>query len=92
MPFTNQRSEHVVLLRPKGKGSSSEENKKIVENALVCRNSAARINRISKVSNGGPIIEAPTSADLQSLKAEIECIPTLQDHFEISKPKDAGLR
>ncbi|GBM78300.1 hypothetical protein AVEN_139719-1 [Araneus ventricosus] len=86
-PFTNQRSEHVVLLRPKGKGTTSDDNRQIVENALVCRNSAARVNRISKVSNGGLIIEAPTSADLEALKAEIECIPTLENQFEVSRPK-----
>ncbi|GBM96121.1 hypothetical protein AVEN_153249-1 [Araneus ventricosus] len=87
VPFTNQRSDHAVLLRPKGKGTTSDDNRKIVENALVCRNSAARVNRISKVSNGGLIIEAPSSADLQVLRAEIECIPALENHFDISKPK-----
>ncbi|GBM30822.1 hypothetical protein AVEN_52614-1 [Araneus ventricosus] len=87
IPFTNQLSDYVVLLRPKGKGTTSDDNRKIAENALVCRNSADRVHRISKVSNGGLIIEAPSSADLQALRAEIVCILALENHFDISKPK-----
>ncbi|GBM40910.1 hypothetical protein AVEN_234044-1 [Araneus ventricosus] len=86
-PVSQTQENHVVLLRPK-KDSTSEENRKLVENALVVRNSAARINRISKVSRGGGlIIEAPTLADLEALQAEISCVPSLEEHFEVSKPK-----
>ncbi|GBM05559.1 hypothetical protein AVEN_160698-1 [Araneus ventricosus] len=85
--YVNNRSEHVVLLRPKSQGTSSEENRKAVETALVCRNSAARVNRISKVSNGGIIIEAPTAADLDALKTEFGCIPNIEDRFSVTEPK-----
>ncbi|GBN22713.1 hypothetical protein AVEN_68049-1 [Araneus ventricosus] len=47
-PMNAQLNNHVVLLRPK-KDSSYEDNQKLVENALITRNSPARINRISKV-------------------------------------------
>ncbi|GBO29586.1 hypothetical protein AVEN_265434-1, partial [Araneus ventricosus] len=46
-PVSQTQENHVVLLRPK-RESTSEEYRKLVENALVVRNSAARINRISK--------------------------------------------
>ncbi|GBM97314.1 hypothetical protein AVEN_27077-1 [Araneus ventricosus] len=78
-----QLNNHVVLLRPK-KDSSSEDNRKLVENALITRNSPVRINRISKVSKGGLIIEAPTKEDLEA--PEAECVSTLGEQFEISKP------
>ncbi|GBN11600.1 hypothetical protein AVEN_23579-1 [Araneus ventricosus] len=81
-----QRDNHVLLLRPK-KESTSEDNRKRIETALTTRNSPARISRISKVSRGGLIIEAPTPDDLQALEAEIKCVPTLEAHFYISKPK-----
>ncbi|GBN44181.1 hypothetical protein AVEN_46785-1, partial [Araneus ventricosus] len=87
VPYVNKRSEHVVLLRPKSQGTSSEENRKAVETALVCRNSAARVNRISKVSNGGIIIEAPTAADLDALKTEFGCIPNIENRFSVTEPK-----
>ncbi|GBN49271.1 hypothetical protein AVEN_207701-1 [Araneus ventricosus] len=85
-PMNAQLNNHVVLLRPK-KDSSSEDNRKLVENALITRNSPARINRISKVSKGGLIIEAPTKEDLEALEAEIKCVSTLGEQFEISKPR-----
>ncbi|GBN01592.1 hypothetical protein AVEN_244670-1 [Araneus ventricosus] len=71
-PDPNPRfaTDHVVLLRPK-KESSSEENRKLVENTLTSRNSAAKINRISKVSKAGLIIEATSLADLEAFQAEI---------------------
>ncbi|GBN39947.1 hypothetical protein AVEN_21780-1 [Araneus ventricosus] len=50
VPVSQSQENHVVLLRPK-KDSTSEDNRKLVENALVVRNSAARINRISKFDN-----------------------------------------
>ncbi|GBL83256.1 hypothetical protein AVEN_165439-1 [Araneus ventricosus] len=87
VPYVNKRSEHVVLLRPKSQGTSSEENRKAVETALVCRNSAARVNRISKVSNGGIIIEAPTAADFDALKTEFGCIPNIENRFSVTEPK-----
>ncbi|GBN56036.1 hypothetical protein AVEN_79295-1 [Araneus ventricosus] len=69
------------------KESTSEDNRKLVENALTTRNSAARINRISKVSKGELIIETPSLRDLEALEADISCVPSLGDHFEVSKPK-----
>ncbi|GBM61301.1 hypothetical protein AVEN_9575-1 [Araneus ventricosus] len=45
------------------------------------------INLISKVSKGGLIIEGPSLADLEALEAEIFCVPSLGEHFEVSKPK-----
>ncbi|GBO02907.1 hypothetical protein AVEN_18110-1 [Araneus ventricosus] len=68
-----QRSNHVLLLRPK-KESSSEDNRKRVETALIIRNSPIRINRISKVSRGGLIIEAPNTDELQALERELACV------------------
>ncbi|GBO26109.1 hypothetical protein AVEN_112359-1 [Araneus ventricosus] len=44
-PVSQTQENHVVLLGPK-KESTSEENRKLVENALVVRNSAARINNL----------------------------------------------
>ncbi|GBM81112.1 hypothetical protein AVEN_109151-1 [Araneus ventricosus] len=85
-PMNAQLNNHVVLLRPK-KDSSSEDNRKLVENALITRNSPARINRISKVSKGGLIIEAPTKEDIEALEAELKCVFTLGEQFEISKPR-----
>ncbi|GBM70696.1 hypothetical protein AVEN_203822-1 [Araneus ventricosus] len=85
-PVTSQRDNNVVLLRPK-KESSSEENRKRSETALTSRNSPARIRRISKVSRGGLITETPTPEDLESLKAEIKCVPSLENHFEVTRPK-----
>ncbi|GBN24603.1 hypothetical protein AVEN_249576-1 [Araneus ventricosus] len=72
-PIVVHRDSHVLLLRP-NKTSSSEENKKIIETAVVKRNSASRISKITKVNQGGLIIEAPTDPDLQALEAEIHCI------------------
>ncbi|GBL99476.1 hypothetical protein AVEN_68767-1 [Araneus ventricosus] len=85
-PMNAQLNNHVVLLSPK-KDSSSEDNRKLVENVLITRNSPARINRISKVSKGGLIIEAPTKEDLEALEAELKCVSTLGEQFEISKPR-----
>ncbi|GBN01784.1 hypothetical protein AVEN_57919-1 [Araneus ventricosus] len=84
--FSKLRDNHVVLLRPKKK-SSSEENRQLVETALTCRNLAARINQISKISRGGLIIEAPSLTDLEALEAEISYVPSLGEHFDVSKPK-----
>ncbi|GBM91599.1 hypothetical protein AVEN_164204-1, partial [Araneus ventricosus] len=85
-PVRSKRDNHVVLLRPV-KPSTSEENIKVIENVLTARNSATRISRIGKVSQGGLIIEAPTEADLQALEAEIGCLPKLEEHFTVSRPK-----
>ncbi|GBN97542.1 hypothetical protein AVEN_109803-1 [Araneus ventricosus] len=85
-PVTTQRGNHVLLLRPK-KESTSEDNRKRVETALVSRNSPIRINRISKVSRGGLIIEAPNKDELQALERELACVTTIDDHFEITRPK-----
>ncbi|GBO21962.1 hypothetical protein AVEN_87519-1, partial [Araneus ventricosus] len=30
---------------------------------------------------------APTLADLEALQAEISCVPSLEEHFEVTKPK-----
>ncbi|GBM70296.1 hypothetical protein AVEN_262514-1 [Araneus ventricosus] len=81
-PVISKRDNHVVLLRPV-KPSTSEENIKIIENVLTARNSAIRISRIGKVSQGGLIIEAPTEADLQALEAEIGCLPKLEERFTV---------
>ncbi|GBO28272.1 hypothetical protein AVEN_152749-1, partial [Araneus ventricosus] len=86
LPAITQRGNHVILLRPK-KESSSEENRKRVETALVSRNSPIRINRISKVSRGGLIIEAPNKDELQALERELACVTTIDEHFEITRPK-----
>ncbi|GBN29618.1 hypothetical protein AVEN_71903-1 [Araneus ventricosus] len=85
-PVITQRGNHVLLLRPK-KESSSEENRKRVETALVSRNSPIRINRISKVSRGGLIIEAPNKDELQALERELACVTTIDEHFEVTRPK-----
>ncbi|GBN56914.1 hypothetical protein AVEN_170019-1 [Araneus ventricosus] len=85
-PVISKRDNHVVLLRPV-KPSTSEENIKVIENVLTARNSATRISRIGKVSQGGLIIEAPTEADLQALEAEIGCLPKLEERFTVSRPK-----
>ncbi|GBN70868.1 hypothetical protein AVEN_3332-1 [Araneus ventricosus] len=81
-PMVSKRDAHVVLLRPK-KTSTSEENRKIIENALISRNSPARISKIAQVSQGGLIIEAPADADLQALEAVIN----LDEQFDVSRPK-----
>ncbi|GBO39966.1 hypothetical protein AVEN_184947-1 [Araneus ventricosus] len=86
LPVTTQRGNHVLLLRPK-KESTSEDNRKRVETALVSRNSPIRINRISKVSRGGLIIEAPNKDELQALERELACVTTIDDHFDITRPK-----
>ncbi|GBL80307.1 hypothetical protein AVEN_92229-1 [Araneus ventricosus] len=85
-PVPAQRSNHVLLLRPK-KESSGEDNRKRVETALITRNSPIRINRISKVSRGGLIIEAPNKDELQALERELACVNTIEEHFDITRPR-----
>ncbi|GBN64015.1 hypothetical protein AVEN_77115-1 [Araneus ventricosus] len=65
LPIVGYRDSHVVLLRP-NKTSSSEENKKIIENVFVKHNSATVISKIAKVNQGGLLIETLADADLQA--------------------------
>ncbi|GBN68060.1 hypothetical protein AVEN_100099-1 [Araneus ventricosus] len=48
---------------------------------------SSRINRISKVSRGGLIIEAPNTDELQALERELACVSTIEEHFDVSRPK-----
>ncbi|GBM94362.1 hypothetical protein AVEN_6663-1 [Araneus ventricosus] len=54
-PMVSKRDAHVVLLRPK-KTSTSEENRKIIENALIFRNSSARISNLLKSARAASLL------------------------------------
>ncbi|GBM26279.1 hypothetical protein AVEN_66518-1 [Araneus ventricosus] len=84
--FTKEVQMHLLFYYSK-KETSSEENRNKIEDALIKRNTAARISKISRVSKGGLVIEAPTDADLQALEAELSCIDNIAESFVLSRPR-----
>ncbi|GBO18793.1 hypothetical protein AVEN_102125-1 [Araneus ventricosus] len=72
-------------------GKSIEErfyrhHKMFCRGPLECSKISLTSSSNARYAEGKIIIEAP-AADLQALRAEIECIPALENDFDISKPK-----
>lgn len=86
IPIQSQPESHVLLLKPKTDAPAGDA-RRVLETALVSRNSATRVSRITSVGGGGLLIEAPSEEDLQALEREVACVTEIGDNYSCSKPQ-----